>query len=190
MNDRQKKCPGCGLTNFRDAVDCQWCALALRGRARNELVDDAPPPAGKPWGLVLMFFALLLVGGGILWHVSRKAAEREALAAETAEAAEAEESAKARKRTGPPSLSGRGPGDAQRDPLLRSMDEAMEKQQREMQRYMEANDLTPEAQQRQYNEAMRRRLQEQREAAQRRLEERRRADEDEPPPAPDAPDDH
>jgi hypothetical protein len=117
MNDRQKKCPGCGLVSFRDAAECQWCALALSGRARTELIDDAPA-AGKPWGLLLIAFALAIICGGIVWHVARKATTRaEESAAEQADAP----AKKQARRAGPPSLSGRGPGDRQPGEITEEM---------------------------------------------------------------------
>lgn len=113
MSNRQGKCPGCGLTNFRHAAECQWCSLALRDRARNEYIDDAPAGPGRPWGLLLMLFAILVGGGGLVWHVQQKAAERADLAAEQAEAAD--DSAELPERTGPPALSGRSPSDPPRE---------------------------------------------------------------------------
>lgn len=110
MSKKKKKCPSCGLANFREAAQCQWCALVLRGRARNELVDDLPRPGGVPWGPLLLVFALLVVGGGVIRHLKLKADERAALAAETAETDEPA-AATAAKRTGLPKLSGRSPSD-------------------------------------------------------------------------------
>lgn len=128
MRNRQEKCPVCGLANFRDEAECQWCALALSDRARNDYVDDAPPDPGRPWGLLLMLFAVLAVGVSLAWHVQRKAAERAESAAEQAEAAD--DSAELPERAGPPSLSGRGPGDPPRAEFS-SISEMIEKNQRE-----------------------------------------------------------
>ena len=113
MRNRQGKCPGCGLVNPPEAFECRWCALALSDRARNEYVDDAPAGPGRPWGLLLILLALLAVGGGLVWHVQRKAAERAESAAEQAEAAG--DDAGLPRRTGPPSLSGRGPSERPRE---------------------------------------------------------------------------
>lgn len=103
---KKKKCPSCGLVNFHDAAQCQWCALVLRGRARNEMVDDLPRSGGVPWGVLLLLFALLVMGGGVFRHFKQKLDERAELAAEKTEAA-----AKSAKRGGPPKLSGRSPSD-------------------------------------------------------------------------------
>jgi hypothetical protein len=132
MNNRKGKCPGCGLVNFRDAAECQWCALALSGRTRNELVDDMPAAPDKPWGLLLMLFALVIMGGGVLWHVSQKIAARAELVTKAAEAAD--DDAKLPKRKGPPSLGGRSPSDPPRDQELDYIKKAIENNRREMEK--------------------------------------------------------
>ena len=178
MSNRQKKCPGCGLANFRDAAECQWCALALSGRARTELIDDAPA-ASNPWGAVLIMFAVAILCGGIVWHLTRKAVMRaEQLATETAEAAAP---AKPARRAGPPSLSGRSPS----DPTRREFDESLWELRRDVGSNAEAN--------RRLSEDVRlgpeevRRAMEAHRARQREIEERAR--EAEQPPPPDTPDD-
>jgi hypothetical protein len=108
MSKKKEKCPSCGLVNFRDAARCQWCALALRGRVQTELIDDLPR-SGKPWGVLLLLFALLVVCGGVARHLKQKSDERAEMAAEVTEAADGP--AKPARRTGPPRLSRRSPSD-------------------------------------------------------------------------------
>lgn len=105
MSKKPNKCPGCGLVNFREAAECQWCALALGGRARTELIDDAPA-ARKPWGLIAFALAAALLCGGFALQAVRKAAARAEQAA--AEGAESPDAAKPGRRGESPSL----------DPLL------------------------------------------------------------------------
>ena len=184
MGGRKKKCPSCGLVNFHDASPCQWCALALQDRVRNELVDDRPAARG-PWGAALIMLALAILCGGVVWHLTRKAVVRgERLATEALGPDAAKKQAK---RTGPPALSGRSPGDNPAeivDPIKRQIEEARKKRAspelEEFQRQLRGPVFgSPE---------QRRRIEEQR-ARQRQIEEQLREAEEQPDPPPDTPDD-
>lgn len=175
MFKRQKKCPSCGLVNFRDAAQCQWCALALRDRVQTGLIDDAPRASRGPWGVMLIMLAVASLCGGIVWHVTRKAVVRaEQLANEKLEPSPAQQA----KRTGPPSLSGRSPS----DPVSRQTEDVNERFRRVMEQHAEIDRRRSEDSP--YSPEQAHRVIEER-ARQRQIEERQRHAEEPPPDMPD-----